>query len=88
MNLRRALVLAAILAGAVAPAARADVPAPPSQWYGLPGLNAASGAQWVRALAYSTPPNIVYAGLEGGGVFRSTTAARRGARSTPASRTR
>ena len=49
MNLRRALVLAAILAGAVAPAARADVPFPPSQWYELPGLNAASGAQWVRA---------------------------------------
>ena len=38
----------------------------------LPGLNAASGAQWVRAIAYSTPPNVVYAGLEGGGVFKST----------------
>ena len=73
MNLRRALVLAAILAGAVAPAARADVPFPPSQWYGLPGLNEASGAQWVRAIAHGTPPNVVYAGLEGGGVFRSTT---------------
>ena len=73
MNLRRALVLAVILAGAVAPAARADVPFPPSQWYGLPGLNEASGAQWVRAIAHGTPPNVVYAGLEGGGVFRSTT---------------
>ena len=45
----------------------------PPQWYGLPGLNEASGAQWVRAIAHGTPPNVVYAGLEGGGVFRSTT---------------
>jgi photosystem II stability/assembly factor-like uncharacterized protein len=66
------LVVAALVAGAFAPSARAAIPAPPSQWYGLPGLNAASGAQWVRAIAYGTPPNVVYAGLEGGGVFRST----------------
>jgi photosystem II stability/assembly factor-like uncharacterized protein len=68
--LRRAIaVLVVALAGA--PAAHAAIPAPPSQWYGLPGLNAASGAQWVRALAFSTPPSVVVAGLEGGGVFRS-----------------
>ena len=70
---RRALLVAiALVAGALAPSARAAIPAPPSHWYGLPGLNAASGAQWVRAIAYGTPPNVVYAGLEGGGVFRST----------------
>src|SRR6185436_14802065 len=68
----RVVVLAvAVLCAAAAPAARAAIPAPPSQWYGLPGLDAASGAQWARAFAYSTPPNVVYAGLEGGGVFRS-----------------
>ena len=66
------LVAVALVAGALAPSARAAIPAPPSQWYALPGLNAASGAQWVRAIAYGTPPNVVYAGLEGGGVFRST----------------
>jgi hypothetical protein len=66
--------LAAITAASLlllAPSAHADIPAPPSQWYKLPGLNAASGAQWVRAFAHSTPPNVIYAGLEGGGVFRS-----------------
>ena len=66
------LVAVALVAGALAPRARAAIPAPPSKWYKLPGLNAASGAQWVRAFAYSTPPNVVYAGLEGGGVFKST----------------
>ena len=70
---RRALLVAiALVAGALAPRVRAAIPAPPSHWYGLPGLNAACGAQWVRAIAYGTPPNVVYAGLEGGGVFRST----------------
>ena len=64
------LALAALLTAA--PAAHSSIPAPPSQWYKLPGLNAASGAQWPRAFAHSTPPNIIYAGLEGGGVFRST----------------
>lgn len=53
--------------------ASANLPGPLSQWFGLPGLNAAGGAQWVRAYAYSTPPNVVYAGLEGGGVYRSVT---------------
>jgi photosystem II stability/assembly factor-like uncharacterized protein len=72
-GLRRALIVAVLSLGALAPAASAAIPAPPSKWYKLPGLNAASGAQWVRAYAYSTPPNIVYAGLEGGGVFKSTT---------------
>ena len=71
--LRRALAVAVIFTAALAPVARADVPFPPSQWYGLPGLNAASGAQWVRAIAHGSPPTTVYAGLEGGGVFRSTT---------------
>jgi hypothetical protein len=52
--------------------AAAAIPAPPSAWYGLPGLNAGSGASWVRSIAAGTPPNVVYAGLEGGGVFRST----------------
>ena len=69
---RRATVAALLAACAFAPPASAAIPAPPSEWYKLPGLNAASGAQWVRAYAYSTPPNVVYAGLEGGGVFRST----------------
>ncbi|MCU0312943.1 MAG: glycoside hydrolase [Solirubrobacteraceae bacterium] len=76
MRPSRLAVLGGLLAAALAlPAAPASaaIPAPPSQWYGLPGLNAASGAQWVRALAYSTPPNVVYAGLEGGGVFKSVT---------------
>lgn len=68
----RVFLAAAALVCAAAPTASAAIPAPPSQWYKLPGLNAASGAQWVRAFAYSTPPNVVYAGLEGGGVFRST----------------
>lgn len=67
--------IVAVLATALAlPAAgNAAIPGIPSKWYGLPGLNAASGASWVRALAYGTPPNVVYAGLEGGGVYRSTT---------------
>src|SRR5829696_1173150 len=69
---RLVAILVVVLAGGLAPSARADIPAPPSQWYGLPGLNDASGAQWVRSIAYSTPPNVVYAGLEGGGVFKST----------------
>jgi len=69
----RGLVIAACALCALAPSASASIPAPPSKWYALPGLNAASGAQWVRALAYGTPPNIVYAGLEGGGVFKSET---------------
>src|SRR3954469_17024750 len=70
-RLHAAAALAALTLLAFVGSARADIPAPPSQWYGLPGLNAASGAQWVRVFAYSTPPNVVYAGLEGGGVFRS-----------------
>src|SRR5215207_4967421 len=71
-GLCRAAIVALLTLGALAPAASGAIPAPPSKWYKLPGLNAASGAQWVRAFAYSTPPNVVYAGLEGGGVFRST----------------
>ncbi|WP_372788021.1 WD40/YVTN/BNR-like repeat-containing protein [Paraconexibacter sp.] len=64
------LLLAVLLAPpAAAPAA---IPSAPSTWYHLPGLNAASGAQWVRSITYSTDISKVYAGLEGGGVFRST----------------
>lgn len=67
-------VLLATSAAVGAPSAGADIGAATlSQWYPLPGLNAASGAQWVRALAYSTPPTTVYAGLEGGGTFKSLT---------------
>jgi len=57
----------------LAPSARADITSSTTSWTQLPGLNAAAGAQWVRAIAYGTPPNVVYAGLEGGGVFRSET---------------
>jgi hypothetical protein len=67
------LLLGFAMVGAAAAPAHAAIPAPPSSWFKLPGLNYASGAQWVRALAYGTPPNVVYAGLEGGGVFRSVT---------------
>ena len=72
-GLGRRLALALLASLALASPAAADIPGPLSQWNGLPGLNAASGAQWVRSYAYSTPPNVVYAGLEGGGVFKSTT---------------
>ena len=75
MRSRRAvslLAVALVAAGlGAAPAARAEIPATLSQWYPLPGLNAAAGAQWVRALV-TAPPATIYAGLEGGGVFRST----------------
>ena len=69
---RGAWILAVALSPARSPRASAAIPAPPSEWYGLPGLNARRGAQWVRAYRDGTPPNVVYAGLEGGGVFRST----------------
>lgn len=72
MRSLRLVTIAFLLAcGVAASPAGAAIPSTLSQWYALPGLNAASGAQWVRALAYGTPPNIVYAGLEGGGVFKS-----------------
>ena len=67
------MIGALLAACAFAPPAVADIPAPPLSWYKLPGLNAASGASWVRAYAHGTPPNVVYAGIEGNGVFRSTT---------------
>jgi hypothetical protein len=69
---RRALLIVRRHSSRSRPPPRPRSP-PPSQWYKLPGLNALSGAQWVRSIAYGTPPNIVYAGLEGGGVFKSTT---------------
>ena len=71
-GLLRLILAALVLSCTFAQSAPAVIPAPPSSWYKLPGLNAASGAQWVRAYAYGTPPTTVYAGLEGGGVFRST----------------
>lgn len=52
-----------------APAAQAGL----STWTGLPGLNAASGASWVRTYATGTPPTTIYAGTEGDGVYRSLT---------------
>ncbi len=68
----RAMFAALAIACGVPAAASANLPGPLSQWNGLPGLSAASGAQWVRAYAYSSvPPTTVYAGLEGGGVYRS-----------------
>lgn len=68
----RHLVLVVAVLGILPATASANLPGPLSQWIGLPGLNAASGAQWVRAYAYaSVPPTTVYAGLEGGGVYRS-----------------
>jgi hypothetical protein len=67
-----AIAAMAALCG-LAPPASADIAGPGSTWLGLPGLDAAHQAPWVRALAYGTPPNVVYAGLEGGGVFKSTT---------------
>lgn len=66
------LAACALALPGIAGNAAAALNAPPSTWYGLPGLNAASGASWVRSIAVSTQPNVVYAGLEGGGVFRST----------------
>lgn len=69
----RAVLLAALLGLGLAGPAHAVIPGALSTWHKLPGLNAASGAQWVRAYAYdAVPPTTVYAGLEGGGVFRST----------------
>jgi len=65
------VTLVVALAGE-AESARAAIPAPPSTWYALAGLNAGAGAGSVRTFAHSTPPNVVYAGLDGGGTFRST----------------
>src|SRR3954470_19475991 len=42
-------------------------------WNGLPGLNAANGANWVREYATGLPPTTMYAATEGDGVYRSTT---------------
>jgi hypothetical protein len=68
------LIVAVLALGAgSAPSASADIGAATlSQWYPLPGLNASTGAQWMRAIApYGTPPNVVYAGMEAGGVYKS-----------------
>ncbi len=63
-------VLAVATAAAVtAPTAQAGL----STWSSLPGLDAPAGASWVRAYAFDVPTTI-YAGTEGAGVYRSTTA--------------
>ncbi len=55
-----------------------------SAWTGLSGLNAASGASWVRDYATGTPPTTIYAATEDDGVWRSVTRRRdAGATSAP-----
>ncbi len=65
-----ASVLGLLLALLAAPQAQAA-----TSWTGLPGLNAASGAQWIRDFQFASfPPTTgttVYAATEGEGVFRS-----------------
>lgn len=63
------LAVAALLLAASAVPARAGL----SSWTSLSGLDAASGANWVRTYATGTPPTTIYAGTEGDGVFRSVT---------------
>lgn len=65
LKLLAALVPAALALGA------APAQAAPDKWSGLIGLNAASGASWVREYAVSLPSTL-YAATEGGGVYRST----------------
>src|SRR5690349_15322812 len=57
------LVMFAVLTLGSAPA-RAD-------WTGLPGLDAAHSANWVREYATGLPPTTMYAATEGDGVYRS-----------------
>src|SRR4051794_35787714 len=65
-----ALVLAVALFLVGASTAHAGL----STWSSLPGLNALSDANWVRVYATDTPPNIIYAGTEGDGVYKSVNA--------------
>src|SRR3954471_7097695 len=67
-----ALVLAAALALIACSTAQAGL----STWSSLPGLDAASNANWVRVYANEGPPkiNVLYAGTEGDGVYKSTNA--------------
>ncbi|MEA2481791.1 MAG: hypothetical protein QOJ07_3713 [Thermoleophilaceae bacterium] len=68
---RAGIVVAAlsVLAGIAAAPAQAGL----SNWTSLPGLNSASGANWVREYATGTPPTTIYAATEGDGVYRSVT---------------
>ena len=77
--MRRATIRGGAAAAGVAIALLAVLPSParaqfdyaPNSWHGpLPGLSASSGAQWVRVFAFG-PPGTMYAGAEGGGVYRS-----------------
>src|SRR4051812_18483673 len=65
-----ALLVVAALALVAAPTAHAGL----STWNSLPGLTAADDANWVRVYANGTPPNIMYAGTEGDGVYKSVNA--------------
>src|ERR1700755_2421001 len=40
-------------------------------WNGLPGLDAAHQANWVREYTTGLPPTTMYAATEGDGVYRS-----------------
>ena len=70
---RRALAGAAVAAAAALLAAAPAAEAGFSTWTPLSGLDAASGASWVREYEFA-PPTTVYAGTEGNGVYRSDTA--------------
>src|ERR1700709_327728 len=69
--MRRLLMIAIVPILLLCPAAPASALSPTDTWFGLPGLNAASGAQWVREYATGTPPTTIYAATEGDGVFKS-----------------
>ena len=70
MRLPRLIALAVPLLIAVSAApAQAGFHNP---WLGLGGLNAASGADWVREYAFATAqPSMLYAATEDDGVWRS-----------------
>src|SRR4051812_23772112 len=70
MHRLAAFVLAVALLLAGASTAHAGL----STWSSLPGLDAGAGASWVRVYAAEGPPkvNVLYAGTEGDGVYKST----------------
>ncbi len=65
----RLLIAAAVLLAATLVTAPAQ--ANLNTWGGLTGLNAASGANWVREYATGLPPTTIYAATEGDGVWKS-----------------
>jgi hypothetical protein len=71
--MRRLLMLAAVPILLALSAAPARAAFPFDTWTGLPGLNAANGANWVREYATGIPPTTIYAATEGGGVYKSDT---------------